>query len=263
VFYFRDGCTKNSVTGFHFILNKQQLKKLRQLIAFDPSDKHFYVLLLSAPVLLTLYRYFGEAKEIEKYFPSLLLWNDGEVFAVVLQFITFFLLAFLIPLLYTKLIWKRPLNYFGLQAGDFRWGFLFVLITVPLLVLPISYAGSLQADVRAEYPLAKLLLNRHDMIPLYEISYVLFYYIAWEFYFRGFLLFGLAEKFGGVNAILIQTISSCLVHIGKPESEIIASIPAGIIFGIVAMRTKSIWYVFIVHAAIGIFTDLFIVFNSR
>jgi membrane protease YdiL (CAAX protease family) len=59
---------------------------------------------------------------------------------------------------------------------------------------------------------------------------------------------------------MIQTISSCLIHLGKPESEIIGSIVVGILFGVIALRTRSIWYVFLIHAGIGVLTDLFIIF---
>ncbi|HLG33475.1 MAG TPA: CPBP family intramembrane glutamic endopeptidase [Bacteroidia bacterium] len=239
------------------------MKKIRQIINYNPADRHIYFLLISAPVLLTIYRYFGEAKDFNQYFPSLLQSASGEVYATILQFSGFFLLMFLFPVFYAKYIWKKPLKDFGMEAGDFRWGLLFALISIPVIVLPFSYAGSFQPTVQAEYPLSKTLLAHHELLPIYVISYSLFYYIAWEFFFRGFLLFGLAEKFGGVNAILIQTISSCLVHIDKPAVEIIGSIPVGILFGIVALRTKSFWYVFLVHAAIGISTDLFIIFNHR
>jgi len=115
-------------------------------------------------------------------------------------------------------------------------------------------------DVRMEYPLAKIFLNDRQGLWFYELMYVVFYYVAWEFYFRGFLLFGLTERFGAVNAILIQTISSCLIHIGKPEGEIIGSIVVGILFGMIALRSRSIRYVFIIHAAIGVLTDIFIIY---
>jgi membrane protease YdiL (CAAX protease family) len=63
-----------------------------------------------------------------------------------------------------------------------------------------------------------------------------------------------------MNAILIQTISSSLIHLGKPEGEILGSIIVGIIFGAIAIRTRSFLYVFILHATIGVLTDIFILF---
>jgi membrane protease YdiL (CAAX protease family) len=94
------------------------------------------------------------------------------------------------------------------------------------------------------------------------LAYVVLYYVAWEFYFRGYLLFSLKKDFGALSAVLIQTISSCLIHIGKPEGEILGSIPVGILFGIIALRTRSFWYVFVLHAALGVLTDLFVLIRS-
>ena len=72
------------------------------------------------------------------------------------------------------------------------------------------------------------------------------------------MLFGLEKKYGAFTAILIQTIPSAIVHIGKPASESFAAILAGLVFGYLAIRTRSIFYSFILHAAVGIGTDIFV-----
>jgi len=162
-------------------------------------------------------------------------------------------------MLIIKLVFKDSWKAYGLGIGDWKKG-LPLLLLIPLVITPVIYFASKMPDVRSEYPLSKLLFDHKDLILGYELLYIILYYIAWEFYFRGFLLFGLAKKWGVWNAILIQTISSCLIHIGKPEGEIIGSIIVGILFGLIAWRTKSIWYVFALHAAIGVLTDLFIIY---
>ncbi len=226
---------------------------------FKRQDIHYYVMLLSAPVLLTLYRYHGYPEYFYARFPQFAGQPDGDLYARAWQFIVFFVLMFVVPVLYIKLVMKRPLSDFGFDLGDIRWGSKW-LIAIPLLVVPLIYFSSKMPDVQSEYPLAKSLLSHQNNLWLYELGYIVFYYIAWEFFFRGFLLFGLKERFGAVNAILIQTISSCLVHIGKPEGEIIGSIFIGILFGMIALRSRSIWWVFLLHISIGVFTDLFIIY---
>lgn len=217
------------------------------------------ILLLSAPVLLTLYRYHGYPEFFSEYFPmfkqdSLLHYYDR-----IWQFSVFFLLVFVIPFLIIKLIFKENWKDYGLSMGLYKKG-LPLLLLIPVVITPIIYFAAKMPDVRSEYPLSKLLFEHKELILGYEIMYILLYYVAWEFFFRGFLLFGLEKKFGIWNAILIQTISSCLIHIGKPEGEIIGSIVVGILFGWLAWRTQSIWYVFALHVAIGVLTDLFIIF---
>jgi membrane protease YdiL (CAAX protease family) len=228
-------------------------------VKYQKEDIHYYIMLLSAPVLLTLYRYHGYPQYFFNYFPEIKSVGGGDIIAAYWQFGIFFLLMFILPVIYVTFVMRKPLSGFGWGLGDVKYGAKW-LLAIPLLVVPLIYIASKMPDLRTEYPLAKSLLHDQSSLFLYESAYVLFYYVAWEFFFRGFLLFGLRERFGDVNAILIQTISSCLVHIGKPESEIIGSIVVGILFGMIALRSKSIWYVFLIHASIGVLTDLFIIY---
>jgi membrane protease YdiL (CAAX protease family) len=229
-------------------------------IIFEKKDLPVYILLLSAPLLLTLYRYHGYPQYFYSYFPRFRTLVDGDIIARYWQFGVFFLLMFVLPALYVKFGMKKSLYDFGWGFGDVKYGLKW-LIAIPLVVAPLIYIEAQMPDVRSEYPLAKSLLTNQQHLLIYELAYVLFYYVAWEFFFRGFLLFGLRDRFGDVNAILIQTISSCLVHIDKPEGEIIGSIIIGILFGVIALRSKSIWYVFLLHIAIGVLTDLFIIYH--
>ncbi len=219
-----------------------------------------YLIVLSSPILLTIYYYHGHANRFLDVFPRFQGHSLVEFYQVIFQFISFFLLCFVIPAVFTRLYLNRPLRDFGLRLGEFRQGVIFAMVVIPLVVAPLAYIASRMPDVRAEYPLAKILLSRSDLIVWYELCYVVFYYIAWEFYFRGVLLFGLREPLGDFMAILVQTVPSSLIHLGKPEGEALGSILAGLVFGLVALRTRSIWYVFMVHAALGVLTDLFIIF---
>ena len=85
------------------------------------------------------------------------------------------------------------------------------------------------------------------------------YLFAWEFIFRGFLLFGLKERFSD-GSILIQMIPFVLTHLGKPEIETISTIIMGIYFGYVAYRGNSFWPAFIIHTFINITFVVFVNF---
>jgi membrane protease YdiL (CAAX protease family) len=77
----------------------------------------------------------------------------------------------------------------------------------------------------------------------YSLFYLL-YYLGWEFFFRGYMQFGLRRRLGDWNAILIQTLASCLLHIGKPDTEIFSSILGGIVWGMVVFP-RCIHHLFI------------------
>jgi membrane protease YdiL (CAAX protease family) len=236
------------------------MKSILNQIEFDKKELSTYIILLSAPVLLTLYWYYGNAESFGVYFPRLKSDQYFNFYSYIWQFFSFFILTFMIPAIFIKIYLKRPLTDFGFGLGDINFGLRLVIIVIPLLVVPIIYLASQMPDIRQEYPLSKLLHSHHELVLWYEFTRIFVYYVAWEFFFRGFLLFGLRKQFGSMNAILIQTISSCLIHLGKPEGEILGSIILGIIFGAIAIRTRSFLYVFILHSTIGVLTDIFILF---
>jgi membrane protease YdiL (CAAX protease family) len=79
--------------------------------------------------------------------------------------------------------------------------------------------------------------------------------LSWEFFFRGWILFGYARKFGD-NALWLQAVPFAIAHFGKPEIETISTIFGGFIFGLVAWRSRSFIYAFSIHLFVNIFTVL-------
>ena len=147
----------------------------------------------------------------------------------------------------------------GLRIGDARAGLVAVAVLFPIVALSLL-PTSRMPDFRAEYPLYHAAGQSLGVFIVYELCYAV-YYFGWEFFFRGFMLFGLAGAVGAANAVLIQTIPSTLAHIGKPTPEVLAAVAAGLVFGAVALRTRSVLYVFLLHYLIGVTLDVFIVFG--
>jgi len=216
------------------------------------------VIFLATPFLLTLYAYYGTPgffeKKLSRFFSPRVLSPMAPDFY---NFAAAFMIMFVVPLLIIKFLFREKSSDFGLRKGEWKYGLLSVAILLPaisfFLLLPSAKMGSF---ARA-YPFFH---NAGKLTPqffLYTLVFML-YYLAFEFFFRGFMLFGLRERFGDFYSLLIQTIPTCLIHIGKPEGEIFASILSGLLFGFIALRTKSIWYVFLLHWGIGVMLNVFL-----
>lgn len=93
------------------------------------------------------------------------------------------------------------------------------------------------------------------MFAAYE-GFYLVKWIAWEFFFRGFMLFGFEKDFGS-RAVLISTIPFVLMHFGKPEMEVLGSLFAGFILCFIALRSRSIWPGVILHWLVASSMDFF------
>lgn len=72
------------------------------------------------------------------------------------------------------------------------------------------------------------------------------------------LLFGLKGRIGAGPANALQTALSVVAHFGRPLTETFAAVPAGLLFGWVGLRVRSIWYIAIIHWLVGVSLDWFI-----
>ena len=86
----------------------------------------------------------------------------------------------------------------------------------------------------AKYPLCKAVMSSWQAFLLYQIAYGI-YMFSWEFFFRGFMLFGFGTKNSENYAILIQTIPFAVMHYSKPLPEALGSIIAGVFAGCVSV----------------------------
>jgi len=121
-----------------------------------------------------------------------------------------------------------------------------------------GWASAGKPLTQAVYPLNPALRPEATSF-LAHLTGQLAYYVGWELLFRGVLLFGLERRFGFAAANMIQTALSVIAHFGRPVTETLAALPAGLAFGGIAHRTRSIWYVVIIHLVVGAAQDWFIV----
>jgi membrane protease YdiL (CAAX protease family) len=147
----------------------------------------------------------------------------------------------LIPLAAGWLLFRDKPQDYGIRIG--RWKSSIILTAACLAAMAlILYGTGKMPDFRSYYHM--------DAIgwPELLLSAAL-YMFAWEFLFRGYMLFGL-EKSIGRNAIFVQTIPFVLLHLGKPFLETLFCIPGGFVLGYVAYRTRSFLPCFVIHFGI-------------
>jgi membrane protease YdiL (CAAX protease family) len=161
-----------------------------------------------------------------------------------------------VPVVAAVLITGMRPKQLGLGLGDWRAGIACVAAGLPLAIVA-GWVASTGAPMRAVYPLDPAVTAELGSFAPYAALQFL-YYGAWEVLFRGVLLFGLAGRMGSGGANLAQTGLSVTAHFGRAWSETLSALPAGIIFGLVTLRLRSIWYIAVIHWVVGISMDWFI-----
>ena len=84
------------------------------------------------------------------------------------------------------------------------------------------------------------------------------YFIAWEYFWRGFMTFSLEKTFGPW-VIWILMLPFVVHHFEKPDLEALSSILGGLALGWLALRTRSFWYGAFIHAATDLTLDVLMV----
>lgn len=149
-------------------------------------------------------------------------------------------------------------SFYGLTTKNFKAGpyFLLLLCMVPLIVLASTRPDFLHAypKVRSIYFLNGYTKPVWPWGLLYEISYGLDF-LSIELFFRGLLVIGLV-RYAGPYVILPMAAFYCTVHFGKPLGECISSFFGGLVLGVIAWRTRSIFGGLIVHLGIAWLMEL-------
>lgn len=169
------------------------------------------------------------------------------------------LLLIALVIVVIKLLFRQSLREYGLGIGQWRNAPILIAVT-PLMVL-LGYLAATMPEYQAVYPTTPGLAGRSMTVFLLHAGVLVTYYIAWELLFRGFLQGALVPRLGTSNAIAVQTLASTLSHLDRPTGELFGSILVGILWGLLAHRTKSIWPVVVHHLLLGLALDYWICFG--
>jgi membrane protease YdiL (CAAX protease family) len=176
---------------------------------------------------------------------TLLLMVDAYHLMTRYKYLDRVLLYLVIPLLTIVFVFRENPARYGFGLGDWRAGLALTGLGILFMAPVIWYLGTSDTSMAGYYKPHVSGLPWTTFLDL----------IGWEFFFRGWILFGYARKFGP-EALWLQAVPFALAHVGKPEVETLSTIFGGFAFGWVAWRTRSFVYPFIIHWFIATFIIL-------
>ena len=142
---------------------------------------------------------------------------------------------------------------FGISLGRpkewIRDVLIFYLVFLVILVLAFKFT-----NLKNVYPLYRRSAHGLNYFLFYQLIQM-WYLLGWEFFFRGFMLFGLERKFGRMS-VLVQAIPFAIVHFKKPQLEAYGAIFAGIFLGLIGLRARSFLPCFLLHYMIILTADI-------
>lgn len=136
-------------------------------------------------------------------------------------------------------------------------------VVIAILATPFVAAASTTESFQNRYPLFGLEPGVTG-IPAELLIWWVFYavqFVAVESFFRGFLVIGLSQRFGAAS-VFIAISPYLAIHFSKPAAEAVASIIGGLVMGMLALRTKSIWLGTLVHIYVAGLIDVLVLWQT-
>jgi membrane protease YdiL (CAAX protease family) len=198
---------------------KEELKKMWR---FLQDYRNEAIVIGAAMLFISLHRYH-------------IIWN--EWFSDLLYYAIF-------PILITVILLRKNPFKMGLGWGESRvwWPYVGIVCLISAMVL---FPFTLSSDLQDYYRMENFAIVGYSLTTCVQL-------LSSEFFFRGFLIFGLKDKFKE-GSILIQMIPFVMVHLGKPEIETLSTILTGLLFGYIAYKGNSFWPAFFIHMFINLF----------
>lgn len=157
-----------------------------------------------------------------------------------------------IPFVFIRFIMKTSFINMGWRFEDTKKHTTsYLLLLSPILFF--IFIASFGKDFIDHYPFYTLAGRSWFDLITWEILY-LTQFICLEFFFRGFMLNALRPAIGA-NAVWVMCVPYMMIHLPKLWPEAFGAIMFGLFLGILAIRSRSIWGGFFVHAGIAISMD--------
>jgi uncharacterized protein len=138
---------------------------------------------------------------------------------------------------------------YGVKLTGWTSGWKIYLVFVAIMV-PVVIVMSAEPHFQKTYPFYRWVPEHGwKKLLVWELAYAV-QFLALEFFFRGFMVHGLKHRFG-VYSVCVMTVPYCMIHFGKPLPECLASVIAGLMLGLMSLKTRSVWLGAALHVSVA------------
>ena len=186
--------------------------------------------------------------------------DKAQEFWIHFRQIAGFIFLGLIPLLIVLIILGEKAKAYGLSLS-FNRRVLFYTVILSVVIVAINFFASKSPVNLKKYPLIKNRIWSGKLLITSFCGWVI-YLLAYEFLFRGFLLFTCIQSFGIWPAIIINIIVYSLAHVPQGLNEAAGAVPFGLILCFIVVLSGTIWPAFLLHVVLAISNEWFSIRNN-
>ncbi len=216
------------------------------MAAIRRLDAQTVTILLVAAFAVILQMRFGDRNLFRRNFADAFETPWKEVLPWAWWFGMQGVLGFVLPVAILMGVFRRKAADIGLGLGDWKLALGLMGAYLPLVIIGTWFLSSGDGFI-AQYPHHSPAARDWKIFLVYE-AFFLFYWVGWEYLWRGFVLFGTRRTFG-IHAIIVQALPFAVLHFNKPFAEATLSIVGAVALGGLVWRCRSFWIAVPIHAA--------------
>lgn len=120
-----------------------------------------------------------------------------------------------------------------------------------MLIIPLAYFNAKKPRNLVKYPEIRAKIWNRKIVVMNAMGWAM-YLFAYEFLFRGVLLFPLAKHLGAWTAVAINIAMYSANHIAKGSDETFGAIMLGFVLCLLALKSGTIWTAYFVHITLAL-----------
>ncbi len=224
-------------------------------VDFHWDSKYFEFLLgiSSTTIGFILYFFLSHSTQLQNSLRKNYGQDKGDNYTIIAQRLTGFLFLGLVPLFIAISCLPFSLNHYGIALKNFQQTFYWTT-GIAALIIPINFIMAKKPKNLQIYPQIRAKIWNLNLLIMNTLSWAL-YLLAYEFTFRGILLWTCARTLSIWPAIMVNTAMYTLAHLPKGAKETLGAIPFGIVLCCITFSTGTIWVAFFVHVVLALSND--------
>jgi membrane protease YdiL (CAAX protease family) len=224
-------------------------------IHWNPDDTMLAFGLLWSVTGFAAYYFLSTNERAVARFHAILPQSDPQLFGVLLQRIWGLLFLGVIPICIISLGFGEDLSAYGLEVRFHQKPPLWSYALIPLILI----AGYLNASSPANlalYPQIRAGTWTRRILWLNALSWTAFL-LAYEFLFRGLLLFSSLAVMDPWLAMSLNVSLYAFAHFYKGPFEVFGAIPFGFLLCYITIVTGNIWSALVIHLVMALSNEWF------
>ncbi|UCH14361.1 MAG: CPBP family intramembrane metalloprotease [Bacteroidales bacterium] len=213
-----------------------------------------------ALICFLFYHFITNSDSLYKKFQITFGENRAQEFWIHFRQVTGFIFLGGIPLLVVLLILQEKTGAFGLSISMNKT-VLYYIVIISVIIVFINFFASKNHNNQNKYPLIRTKKWNLKLL-IISMSGWIIYLLAYEFLFRGFLLFACIQSLGIWPAIIINIVYYSLAHVPQGLNEAVGAIPFGLVLCYVVVLSGTIWPAFLLHTVLAISNEWFSISNN-